>query len=269
VAGDLSGEKTAAQHRCAWIYNDNVKLLIVNFEPMLPVNQWLKKLQFCLFPPTCLLCGAPGEDGRDLCAGCHADLPCNEHACQRCGMPLASAAVLNCGECQLHPPPYDRTFAPLLYQPPVDYLIKGLKFGGRLAIARLLGEWLGAALQQREIELPEGIIPAPLHPSRLRERGFNQSLELARPVARCLGVPLLLSTVRRTRHTQPQAQLDAAARRSNVQGAFSVTRPVQVRHVAILDDVITTGSTVTEIAKVLKAAGVEEIEVWAVARTAQ
>ncbi len=236
---------------------------------MLSVYHWLKKLQFCVFPPTCLLCGAPGEGERDLCAGCRADLPRNEHACQRCGMPLATTAALTCGECQLHPPPYDRTFAPLLYQPPADYLIKGLKFGGRLAIARLLGEWLGAALQQRESKPPEGIIPVPLHPSRLRERGFNQSVELARPVARCLDVPLLLSNVRRIRRTQPQAQLDAAARRSNVQGAFSISRAVQFRHVAILDDVITTGSTVTEIAKVLKAAGVEEIEVWAVARTAQ
>ena len=236
---------------------------------MLPVNQWLKKLQFCVFPPTCLLCGAPGEGERDLCAGCYADLPRNEQACQRCGMPLASTIALNCGECQLHLPPYDRTFAPLLYQPPVDYLIKGLKFGRRLAIARLLGEWLGTALQQRQVKPPQGIIPVPLHPSRLRERGFNQSLELARPVARCLDVPLLLSNVRRIRHTQPQAQLDAAARRSNVQGAFSISRPVQARHVAILDDVITTGSTVAEIAGILKAAGVEEIEVWAVARTSQ
>ena len=235
---------------------------------MLPVYRWLKKLQFRLLPPTCLLCGAPGENERDLCAGCHAALPRNEHACQICGTPLVSTAVLVCGECQLHPPPYDRTFAPLLYQPPADYLIKGLKFGGRLAIARLLGEGLGTALQAREVKRPEGIIPVPLHPSRFKERGFNQSLELARPVARCLNVPLLLSSVRRIRHTQPQAQLDAAARRSNVQGAFSIHRPIQFRHVAILDDVITTGSTVAEIADILKKAGVEEIEVWAVARTA-
>lgn len=250
--------------------NNNVGLLIVNFEQMPSVYDWLKKLQLCLFPPTCLLCGAPGEDGRDLCAGCHADLPRNEQACRRCGMPLAGAIALDCGECQLHPPPYDRTFAPLLYRPPVDYLIKDLKYGRQLAIARLLGEWLGTALQAREVERPEGIIPVPLHRSRLRERGFNQSLELARPVARCLGVPLLLANVQRIRPTQSQTkQPDKAARRSNVQGAFSVARPVQVRHVAILDDVITTGSTVTEIADVLKAAGVEEIEVWAVARTAQ
>ncbi|MFO1431325.1 MAG: ComF family protein [Candidatus Competibacteraceae bacterium] len=173
----------------------------------------------------------------------------------------------------MQPRPYDRTFAPLLYKFPVDSLIKSLKFGhqfGRqLAIARLLGEWLGAALQQRQSEPPQGIIPVPLHPSRLRERGFNQSLELARPVARCLEVPLLLSQVRRTRRTQPQARLDAAARRSNVRDAFSIHRPIQFGHVAILDDVITTGSTVAEIAGILRKAGVKEIEVWAVARTTQ
>jgi ComF family protein len=235
---------------------------------MIMVYRWIKKLQFWLLPPTCLLCGAPGESERDLCAGCHADLPLNSQACQQCGIPLRYASTeLICGECQQQPPAFDRTFAPLLYQPPVDYLIKGLKFSGRLAAARLLGEWLGDALQQRVGNLPEYLIPVPLHPSRLRERGFNQSLELARPVARRLGIPLLPQGVRRIRHTQPQTQLAAEARRSNVQGAFAVSRLLQARHVAILDDVITTGSTVNEIARVLRAAGVEEIEVWACART--
>ena len=233
------------------------------------VYQWIKKLQFWLLPPTCLLCGAPGEGEWDLCAGCRADLPLNSQACQRCGIPLRyTGAELICGKCQQHPPAFDRTFAPLLYQPPVDFLIKGLKFGGRLAAARLLGEWLGEVLQQQGGELPEYLIPVPLHPSRLRERGFNQSLELARPVARRLGIPLLPHGVRRIRHTQPQTQLDVEARRSNIRGAFAVNQPVSARYVAILDDVITTGSTVNEIARVLRAAGVEEIEVWACARTA-
>ncbi len=230
------------------------------------VYQWIKKLQLQLLPPTCLLCGAPGESERDLCGGCRADLPGNDPACRRCGMPLALGAEI-CGTCLQQPPPIERSFAPLLYQPPVDFLIKQLKFKGQLACARLLGEWLGAALERRGGPWPEAIIPVPLHASRLRERSFNQSLELARFVAGRLQVALDSATVRRIRHTVPQVELKAAERSGNVRGAFAVVRPIALRHVAILDDVVTTGSTVNEIARVLRAAGVEEIEVWACTRT--
>lgn len=231
------------------------------------VYQWIKKLQFHLLPPTCLLCGAAGEPERDLCAGCRADLPLNEPACRRCGAPLVGDGEI-CGGCLQQPPPVERAFAPLLYQPPVDYLIKELKFNGRLACARLLGEWLGAALERRGGPWPEAIIPVPLHGSRLRERGFNQSLELGRFVARRLQVALEPAAVQRIRRTTPQVELKAEARSDNVRGAFAVVRPVSLRHVAILDDVVTTGSTVYEIARVLRAAGVEKIEAWACARTA-
>lgn len=229
------------------------------------VYRWLKKLQFTLFPPLCLLCGAEGAAERDLCAGCASDLPRNTQACNRCAMPLSPPATV-CGECLRHPPSFQRACAPFLYQTPVDFLIKGLKFHGRLAHARLLGELLGAELAARSEPLPQALIPLPLHPARLRERGFNQALELARPVARRLNVPLL-NYGRRIRHTPPQMTLNATARRANIRGAFQATGPLPVRHVAVLDDVLTTGSTLREFAAVLAAAGAETIEVWALART--
>jgi ComF family protein len=149
----------------------------------------------------------------------------------------------------------------------VDFLIKQLKFHGHLAVARLLGEWLGECLEKQNRPLPDCIIPVPLHPVRLRERGFNQALELARPIARHLGLAVQASALRRIRHTLPQSLIDAQVRHSNVRGAFIVDPSLSVRHVAVVDDVITTGSTVGETARILRTAGVTEIEIWACART--
>jgi ComF family protein len=182
-------------------------------------------------------------------------------------LPLAGSHAVRCGQCQRLPPLFARSVAPWLYQAPLDYLLKALKFHGRLTAARLLGDLLGEVLVQRPDPRPQAIIPVPLHPSRMRERGFNQALELARPLARRLGIPVLAGAVRRVRPTPPQMQLDAASRRGNVRGAFVVTRTIPLRHVAVLDDVMTTGSTVTEVARILHAAGVEEISIWACART--
>ena len=246
------------------IFNDTP--LAVNWKGTWMVYQWRKKLQHWLFPPTCLLCGMPGEGDRDLCQGCRNELPVNAVACGRCGMPLGTETASLCGQCQQHPPVFDRTCVPLLYQSPVDFLIKELKFHNRLAAARLLGEWLGEAVENRGGRQPEWLIPVPLHPARLRERGFNQALELTRPVARRLHIPILADSVRRVRSTAPQSGLNAKTRPTNVRGAFIVNRPLHARHVAIVDDVITTGSTVSELARVLRTAGVEEIEVWACAR---
>jgi ComF family protein len=227
----------------------------------------INTLLFWLFPPTCLLCGAAGDDRQDLCAGCRDDLPFNPHACACCALPLATDEALICGQCQQNPKAFDRTTAVFRYQPPADFLIKGLKFHSRLPAGRLLGELLGETLAQRSDPLPECLIPVPLHRSRLRERGFNQALEIARPVARRLGIPLLPNGLRRIRHTFPQIELDGKRRLTNVRGAFVVDRPIQARHVALLDDVVTTGSTVEECAKALRRAGVETVEVWACART--
>lgn len=231
------------------------------------VYNWILSVQYALYPPRCLLCGARGDGQRDLCAGCAAGLPRAARACPVCALPLpAEAAETPCGRCQRHPPPFAAMRAALLYAPPVDRLVQGLKFGGRLSHARLLGELLAEHLAGCVGPRPELLVPVPLHPRRQRARGFNQALELARPVARQLGLELVPAACRRRRDTAAQSDLDAATRRRNVRGAFAVDAAVAGRRVALLDDVVTTGHTVGALARALAAAGAARVEVWCVAR---
>ena len=220
-------------------------------------------LQRWLLPLRCLLCDAPG-DGMDLCADCAAEMPRNRNCCARCALPLATAAVL-CGECQQHAPPWDAAWAPFRYGWPLDRLESRFKFGRDLAAGRVLsGLWQN---EPRPIERPSLLITVPLHRSRLRQRGYNQALELARPLARALGVPLRHDVLQRSRRTEAQTELDAVGRRRNVHGAFALCPGLAPpAHVAILDDVMTTGATLAECASVLKRVGVPRVDVWALAR---
>lgn len=229
---------------------------------------WLTGLQHLILPPTCLLCGTRGVAGQDLCLGCAADLPRNTDACLVCALPLPAGQTGPCPRCLSHPPSFDRAFAPFRYQPPVDFLIRDLKFHGRLIHARLLGERFAAALTERDAPPPDCIIPVPLHPRRLRERGFNQALELARATARRWRIPLLAAGLRRIRHTPPQTRLDARQRQTNPLGAFVPGDPLPGPRVALMDDVITTASTVAECARILRASGAADIEIWAISRAA-
>lgn len=213
----------------------------------------------------CALCGAAGTKTRDLCTHCQADLPSLETACLRCARPLSTTGT--CGACQQQAPPQDYALSAFRYEAPLDYLIVQLKFHGKLYLAPLLGELIAEYLEQRIHSLPEGIIPVPLHPSRLRERGFNQALELARPVAARLDLPIYHQAVQRRRNTAIQSQLSPQERKRNVRGAFALRGTFAMRHVAIIDDVLTTGHTVGELAKTLRRAGVQIIEVWTCART--
>jgi ComF family protein len=226
-------------------------------------STWQHLRQFVL-PWHCLLCGAAGAAGMDLCADCAAELPRNTHCCARCALPLAVPAAL-CGRGQRHAPPWDAAWAPFRYGWPLDRLEARYKFGADLAAGRALST-LGQRAP-RPLALPQVLLVVPLHGRRLRQRGYNQALELARPVARALGVPLRIDALRRVRPTQAQTELDAVARRRNVRGAFAVVAGVALpRHVAVLDDVMTTGATLAECARVLKRAGVQTVDVWALAR---
>jgi ComF family protein len=229
------------------------------------VNNWSGIIQDWLFPPTCLLCGDAGSEGRDLCQPCFESLPINFPACPQCGLPLPVETVIPCGACQKHPPAFDRSLALFRYEEPVRHLVHALKFHARYSCARLLGDMLADTLDGLE-DKPEAIIPVPLHNSRYRQRGYNQSLEIARTLERRLGLPLDFRSCIRTHATQAQTELAAKDRRRNMKKAFAITRPLTVGHVAILDDVVTTGATVNELAKVLRKAGVKRIDVWACAR---
>lgn len=222
-----------------------------------------------LYPATCVLCGAPGHAGLDLCPGCLADLPHNRHACGRCAIPLPAEGDGLCGACARRPPPFTLARTAFVYEDPLPMLVGGAKFRGRLNLARLLGQCLARALAPAcaEDDLPGLIVPVPLHPARLRERGYNQAVEVARPVGRALGIAVEPRCCVRALATPPQAGLDRAQRRRNLRGAFEVVRPPVARHVAILDDVVTTGSTAAELARTLLRAGVERVDLWAVART--
>ena len=224
----------------------------------------LHRLQRFVLPWRCLLCGAAGVAGMDLCADCAAELPRNRSCCARCALPLALPAAV-CGECQRRMPPWDAAWAPFRYGWPLDRLESRYKFGADLAAGRVL-----AALWQHEprpLGLPQLLLTVPLHAARLPQRGYNQALELARPLARGWRVPLRHDLLQRARATAAQTDLDARERRRNVRGAFDLrTGQTLPAHVAIIDDVMTTGATLAECARVLKRAGVARVDVWALAR---
>ena len=222
-----------------------------------------------LFPATCVLCGAPGVGGRDLCAGCKAELPWNRESCIRCALPFEGPVPPGtlCGRCQKKPPPFERCITAFRYESAVPSLVVGAKFRGRLNHARLLGQCLAETVREHALALPDVLAPVPLHFGRLRKRGYNQALEIARVLGRELDLPVDAQGCLRIAATPPQVGLDPRARRRNLRGAFALTRQPPWKRVAIVDDVVTTSSTVAELSRVFLKAGVEQVDVWAVART--
>lgn len=231
------------------------------------VDGMLARLLDAVLPPRCLLCGVQAIEVRGLCAACHADMPRNRCCCLRCALPLEHPAA-ECGTCLRHEPPFTRAWAPFRYAHPLDMLEARFKFRRDLAAGRVLSElMIQAARSDQPPVLPERLYCVPLHSARLRERGYNQTLELARPLAQALGLPLDHQSLIRVRSTQAQTGLDASQRRHNLQAAFAMAPDaVLPDHVAILDDVMTTGATLRECAQVLRRAGVARVDVWALAR---
>jgi ComF family protein len=225
-------------------------------------------VQAVIWPPTCVLCGGAGQHPTlDLCTACEADLPRNVPACSVCAQPLSDAnTALPCGACLRRPPRFDATYCPFRYAYPVDRLVQAIKYRGAVAPGRVLGELVARGVQQRNEALPGILVPVPLGQQRFRQRGYNQAIELGRWLEKRLGIPMRTDLVARIRETGEQALLDRRERRKNIRGAFAVLRELPAMHVAVIDDVITTGSTVSELTRVLKQAGAKRVEVWAVAR---
>ena len=235
------------------------------------VDVWMSRLQGLLWPATCVLCSRVARERQlDLCAGCEGDLPINSVACAICAEPLSSetSGYLVCGACLTRKPRFDASFCPFRYAYPLDHLVRGIKYHRAVAHGRVLSELLAARLQamRRDVALPDTLLPVPLATRRYRERGYNQAIELARCVEKRLQIPMRTDLVVRSRDTHEQAALDKRERRRNIRGAFDVVHTLPGRHIAIVDDVVTTGSTVNELARVLKQAGASRVEVWAVAR---
>lgn len=232
------------------------------------VYNWSNWLRARLFPPRCRLCLAAGQPGLDLCAACRDELPWLDNTCRTCALPLPADSSGICARCLQTPTDLDACHALFAYRSPVDSWIQALKFNRDLSLAALLGTLL---TQHRAIATPaEGqrpqVMAVPLHSKRLRQRGYNQAYELARPLF-ANGYKPASGRCRRQRHTAAQSTLDRLQRRRNLRGAFEVTGSLQGQRLLLVDDVITTGATLNELASVLKQAGADRVEAIAVART--
>ncbi|MCF7750250.1 ComF family protein [Bacillus subtilis subsp. subtilis] len=213
-------------------------------------------------PLRCLVCDEPGRDGLDLCVACHAALPWNDHACPLCALPLpADAPALRCGTCLQDPPRQSAAAAVFRYATPVDQLLRRFKFHQDLAAGRLLSQLM---LQRVPGFVTGPLAPVPLHRQRLRSRGYDQALELTRPLARALRQPVWCG-LHRERLTAAQSVLDAEARRRNLRDAFAITAPPPAR-LTVVDDVMTTGATLDAAVQALQRAGLPDAAVWVCAR---
>ena len=212
----------------------------------------------------CRLCGQ--NSLRAICAGCDSDLarlPATR--CRICALPLPAATI--CGRCLAHPPAFDATCAALCYEYPATHLIQAYKYAGAVGLASTIAAFLEEAVRAAGEDMPDLLVAMPLARPRLAGRGYNQAREIARLLGRRLDLRLESNGVARIRHGTPQAELPMPERRRNVHGAFVARRDFKGCNVAVVDDVMTTGATLDELAGVLKAAGAARVRNWVVART--
>jgi ComF family protein len=220
------------------------------------------KIRQTLLAQNCLLCQAASGE-RLLCEACERELPSTASACPRCA--LAGSSNAECGACIADPPHYDASCAAFIYAYPVDALIQALKYGGQLALAGLFAHKLYQRLGKAAgVDL---IVPLPLHPARLAERGFNQAAEIAKGLSRLTGIAMDAQLGRRVRNTAPQTALPWRERAANMRQAFACEQDLAGLSVAVVDDVMTTGATLDEFARTLKRSGAARVENWVVART--
>jgi ComF family protein len=251
----------------------NQMVLIENRKPKTE-NRAFKRfaltvLEFFL-PRMCLFCGAAvGEAApQTICPECEAKIEwVGSPLCTCCGRVFGAGDGGDrlCGDCRTEPPPFERARAAALYDGPPAAAIKRFKFAGQMALLPLLQSWLKRPVCLVLVEEADLLLPVPLHPKRLKARGFNQALLLARGLA---DKPLDFELLSRQRHTQPQIGLNPKERRDNVKGAFAVSRPeaVKGKNILLIDDLFTTGATAKECARVLRRAGAARVEVLTVAR---
>jgi len=223
-----------------------------------------------IYPCSCVLCGEAKGLGRsisrNLCSSCEADLIVNQTACRQCAIPLFDSPTDSvCGQCLKKSSEYDSAWSAFIYAQPLEWMIQQLKFNGKLIYADLLAELMMPHLPDLD-QQPDCIIPVPLHSKRLRQRGYNQTYELIKPVAKKTGIKIDLENCVRKKYTTAQTGLDAKSRRQNVKAAFDFKNTHHYNYVIVFDDVMTTGSTMNELAKVIKKQGVQRVDVWSLAR---
>lgn len=222
-------------------------------------------LENALYPEACVLCDQTAEAGR-LCGHCRRILPWNDTFCECCGQALLSAQPpgVVCDSCQAQRPPYAKARAPLIYDFPVDNVIKAIKFRRQLWYVPAFAELLLPPLQKEFADV-DALLPVPLHRWRQMTRGFNQAIELCRPLHKATGLPIVTQAVR-VRATNAQTGLNATERKRNLRNAFAVPGKLRSRYPLIIDDVMTTGETCSQLTSALLGAGAESVAVLAVAR---
>lgn len=234
--------------------------------PILPLQQ----IQQSLMPSICCICEQSSDIEQTFCSFCYALLPWLEGRCYRCGLLLEEEhCSVYCQQCLSYPPGFDRLCALFEYQSPISNLITALKFGEKLEYGKILGGIFADKIIQdwyQKTPLPQAVVAVPLHKKRQAKRGYNQALELLWPIQKHLKIPILFNACIRVQKTYPQAKLDKHRRKRNMQGVFKVVAPINVDHIAIMDDVVTTASTVNALSYVLKEAGVKQIDVWCICR---
>ena len=229
----------------------------------------LRKLFDWVIPAKCLKCSsALGSTRLPVCDNCYPELPFQTLSCRQCGQPFAGFSDL-CGRCLANPPHFDACFCPFEYSDCIRDLIIKLKYQERPELAHKAAQLLANEVLANEIPMPELLVPVPMHIKRLRKRGFNQANLLARHLGKLLSVRVDHCFIIKSRLTPRQAGLSLKQRRRNLSGSFSARKKTAVKSAAIIDDVVTTGATAGEIAKIMKKKGVDYIQVWGVAHTLQ
>jgi len=223
----------------------------------------MKFLLDYLLPESCTLCGQTSQSG--FCTNCQQLLPWKVCYCAICSAELAEPGI--CGRCQTRPPYFHQSAIPFHYRSPVSDHIQGLKYHEQFHYAVALSKMLSRWIVKTTAALPDVIVPIPLHRKRINQRGFNQAVEISALLSRQLNIPLNRRLLRREINTISQTGLNEKMRRINIKRAFSINRPCGYGHVALVDDVVTSGHTVNEAAKTLRMAGVDSISVWAIAKT--
>ncbi|QUM78294.1 ComF family protein [Moritella sp. 24] len=227
-----------------------------------------------LLQPRCYLCDMPIDNLQPfLCLLCQQELPyLSMSSCSRCGLPKNKTIQKQCPECIKQKPPWQKLIACMTYTLECQYLIKQFKFAQQPQLHHLFSQLLSRTIAGRIIQhnysLPEAIIYIPLHKKRQSKRGYNQAQLLANGISKQLQIPLITDKhFTRVKHTQAQAQQTELGRKTNINNAFQVSGPFTVKHIALVDDVVTTGETIREACLTLSAAGIEHIDIWCIART--
>jgi ComF family protein len=228
------------------------------------ITSRIARLYSKLIQTPCLLCGLVTQQ-HGLCLACAHSLPQLSHLCERCALPIALGH--QCGQCLIKPPIRHLTHCLFPYQAPIDRLIAALKYHDQLAIVSFFSQHMTNHIKKHAEAMPDLLMPIPLHPKRLRQRGYNQSAELAKALSKQLAIPYDNHTLTRIKNTLPQTILPYSERKKNIHSAFKCNTRTLPPHIALIDDVLTTGHTADMAAKALIQNGVKKVELWTLTRT--